>query len=283
MKVFFARLDACPVRKNITYFMGMILWLAVTAMLAAKEDPESFLRLRSLLFVKMSLAGIVFLGRELLFSNYRRPQWLIYLWGLGWLPLLGIQVFRSGVGSIILVTLDTMIWGMLLALSLEVLLALFVTWSRTPRMPMVEIRGIWEQCWREIVRLGLWMTLTESLGYFYLIHFYLVDVLLYRNLFLILMTGMGLGLFASLAFRINHWITEEIVAIDRQLDPLTQWWREIPAGAEAQGVSRCHQLLLIREYLLGFRWPRISFKSVFYYLLLLVWLYGLPYIFDAML
>lgn len=281
MKVFFKRPYACALGKNAIYLIGMILWLVVTVMLAARENPESIPDVRSLLMVKLSLLGVVYFGREVLFSHYRRIRWLVFIWGLGWVLLFGGRLFQFSGRNIFLSVLDTMIWSLILALFFEVLSVLFLTWSKLPRLSPLQINQIWERCWRDMLCLGLWMTLATSFFYFYLIRFYLADVLFYRNLFLILVGGLGFFLFALVTYQINHGLAEEIKVIDHHLEPIFQW-RELQPDDTLQWLAHYQAWLSIRTYLLSFSRPRIYFKKIFYYLLLLAWLYRLPYIFNAL-
>jgi hypothetical protein len=284
MQISIEKLKPLILRKEYRYLWLCLFWVIVTISLTTQVEALNYYKLRPLIQSKLCLVAIIFLGREILFQSYRHRKILITSVLFIFLTLFGLhlsalfKIFNwLGLG---LLALDAAFWSLFSGLGIEIAVSCFLFWYRLESLTWIEYTLYWTRCWSEIVSWGLWMVLLESLTYFYLINFYMMDTIFYSYLYAAFLIISGLALFATFFSKTTSWVLAEVEAIDEKIQEYLGW-RTIPPEEVEQFGQYFQWLLVLRGYFNGLKRPRFSLKSLFYYLIFTMFLLGLPYIFGA--
>lgn len=278
------KLKPMILRKEWRYLILLLLWIPLTILLTTHAETLSYFKLRPLIQSKLFFVAIIFLGREILFRAYRDHKILkrsilfifCLIFGIHLMELIKtLDWWRLGLTAI-----DTAFWSLFAGMAIETAIVYFSFWRRLKNPSWTEYSTFWRRCWSEIVFWGLWITLLESLTYYYLINFYMLDTIFYSYLFSAFLVLSGFTVFATFYSKTGYWISSEMDAIDERIQEYL-WWRSTPPEEVAQFWQYFQWLLALKEYFNSFKRPPISFKSLMYYLVFVLFLLGLPYILGA--
>jgi len=270
-------------KKEWIYLGMIVVWLGITSWLLGYEEPASSFRLIPLLQFKLVFAGIVYLGRELLFPLYRNRKMLKTAF------LVTFIVFASFQGQILtrpewqywLLRLgDGIGWSFFVALTFEPVIALAFHWLTMAEMSVYRYHGLWNRVKAELLALGFWLAFTEAVLYFYLVHFYMVDTVFYSYLAVGILWVAALGYYAIFASKAIRWVQAQVMLIDDFLEScIAIRPGQLPSTEEE--LSYLQWMLAIRQYIQGFKYPRIFVGNFLWYLIFSAFLLSLPYLFGV--
>jgi hypothetical protein len=268
-------------RVCLGYAALLVLWMAVSVGLNAVERGGPVFGLTAVILSKVLFCVIVVVGRLYLFPHYRVECGMGLLFALLVLILCGAGIPRIGNAFSwyyrLLVLADTVVWAFYLTLLVEVLYALGVHWSRVrpENYRELNILGLWRCFWTDLLYLGIWITLLLGLAFYYLVNFYVMDVIFYSRLLAGILAGCGLFFFAAARSRVNGWFREEIGLLDQKIGAFLDW-PNVDARIAATDLPVYRYLLLTREYFKCLQRTTIFPGALLFYLLCVVLLLSLP-------
>jgi hypothetical protein len=282
--IFWADLDTQIWKAAICYLALTLSWALISIGLYGFEGNRSYFEIKAVLLFKIIFAAVIFLGRQLLFTKYRRQKWLGWLFAIFFMVTLGTQgesVLKAQLNwiYILLKIGDALVWGIFMAVFIESLGALFGFWRQTKKISVSFWGEFWQVAGQDIFSLGIWLTLLAGLGYYYVTSFYLIDTLFYSYLLLAPVLVMGLGLYIIIRTKVNSWFHEDINLLDQEIDTYLQW-QSFEEPQFTQKLPRLEYLTLIRSYLIYKSNLKIPWKVWGGYLLFTVFILALPYIFG---
>jgi hypothetical protein len=285
MKNFWAKLET-HFLKTALWCLGLtLIWVLVSIGLYVKEGSKSYFEIQAVLYFKIILVAVIFLGRYLLFGQYRHEKWLGWFWGICFLLALGGQcsVFMSERATwfyIILKVVDALIWGFFSALLLENAGGLFYFWLNITRKYGAEFRQLYRTLRQDTVSLGIILTFLAALIYYYLTSFYLLDTLFYSYLLWMFMVIIGLGFYTCVQIKLNRWIQQDIALLDLEIDHYIQWQSVKQDGEMNHKISWLHYLTLIRKYWAQMGRPKFPWQIWCSYLIFSSFILIIPYVFG---
>jgi hypothetical protein len=263
------------------YAVPCLLWVAVSVGLNAVERTGTVFGLTAMLLSKAIFFIIVVAGRLYLFPQYRVECGTELLFALSALILCGAGIPRVWNAFswyyLLLVIADTAVWGFYLTLLLEVLYVLGVHWSgvRPENAGELNILGLWRCFWTDLLYLGIWITLLLGLAFYYLVNFYIMDVIFYSQLLAGILAGCGLFFFAVARSRIKGWFREELGMLDLKIGVYLDW-RNVDARIADADLPVYRYLVLTREYLERLDKNLVFPGTVAFYLFCVLFLLSLP-------
>lgn len=276
-------LNKVPFKKELIYLGFIIAWLGITPFLLGFEEPGSSFKLNPLLQFKLVFAGIVYLGRELLFPVYRNRKILKAVF------LVSFAVFACFQSNILtrlewqywlLRIGDGCCWSLFTALSLEPVIMLADFWLNLSEISVYNYHRLWNRVGTELLSLGFWLVFLEAVLYFYLVHFYMLDTVFYSYLMAGLLWSAALGYYSIFASKTAQWVLHQTTLIDQYLENCIELQPGHLPNTEGE-LSYQQWLMTVRQYIQGFKYPRIFIKNILWYLFFSVFLLGLPYLFGA--
>jgi hypothetical protein len=258
-----------------------VLWIAVSAGLNAAERSGPIFGLTAVLLSKVMFFVIVVAGRLYLFPHYHVECGRNLLFSLVVLILCGSGIPRVWKAFswyyLLLVIADTTVWGFYLTLLVEPLYALGVHWSgvRPENYPELNMLGLWRWFWTDLLYLGIWIMMLLGLAFYYLVNFYVMDVIFYSQILAGILAGCGLFLFTVASARINGWLREEMGLLDQKIGVYLDW-RNVDVRMAATDLPVYRYLLLTREYLEHLKKNPVFPGTVAFYLFGVLFLLSLP-------
>jgi len=267
------------------FYLGLaLLWMVISFGLNHFANTGEQFTIRAIFQAKLILIAIVFTGRYLLFPQYRQRLIFKYSFILAFFTLCGFTAPRPAElfkwGYLLLLTADVIIWSLLLAAMFEISYRLFEFWGRIPRTGFDNYSVIWRKFWEEALYFGFWVTSAACFAYYYSVSFLVVDPILYSYLLLIVTALSWVTFFTVFFSRIRGWVDAAVGEIDREIEPYLKW-REFETEAVAAFWPRLNYLLKLRDYLVEFKQPVFSLKTVIFYLGFSGFILLLPYFFAA--
>ena len=274
-----------PAWRGGILFLGLaLIWIAISIGWANISGNQSYLELKGLLQAKVFLVALAFTGRWLIFPQYRAKRYRTTIFGL---TFICSMLFNSGRLSLLTTNWltglwllgDWLIWSLILTAIGEFILALYRFWSLILPTTPERIYLLWQNCWSDLIRLGIWLALFWGWVYYYLASFYIIDTILYSYLFLALLLAGAISLYSIIQQKIYRWQVAELNILDRELATLIDW-RAYDTADFSPILPRYQFLLLTRDYLTHFGKAFFSWPVFWIYACLGVFLLSLPYIFG---
>lgn len=283
MMVISQKFNNVSFKKELIYLGFIIVWLGVTSLLLGYEEAGSGFKLNPLLQFKLIFAGIVYMGRELLFPAYRKRKVLQGIF------LISFAVFASFQGSILnrldwqywlLRFGDGLCWSLFSALTFEPIIVLAHFWMTIGEIPVYNYHQLWNRVGSELQALGFWLVFLEAALYFYLVQFYMLDTVFYSYILVGILWIAGLAYYSVFASKTIRWVQSQITVIDQffeshiKIEP-----GHLPTTEDE--LSYLQWMLAVRQYVQGFKYPRIFIKNLLLYMIFSAFLLSLPYLFGA--
>jgi hypothetical protein len=277
----------CKLRfyKEIFAIGLVLLWSFISVGLRGFEGDKSYFGLNTIIKSKILLVAIIFLGRYLLFPQYRDRHWWKLYFSLTFLGIISAQIVNlisakpDGFYFLLLAT-DVAVWSVLLACLFELVGAVFTNWYFFPKLEFRVFHQLWPQFWDEEFKFGLFSTSILGLAYYYLVSFYLVDTVLYSYILFGFIWSTGIGLYSIFTAKLHRWIQPEINLIDQEIANYLDWPKFSGELEFYEKLPRYQYVLLTRDYLIKLKKPLVSVKILICYLLFGGFLLILPYIFG---
>ncbi len=294
VKNFWTAVEANLVTAALWCIGFTLIWILISIGLYAVEGSKSYFEIHAVLYFKIILAAVIFLGRYLLFAQYRHEKWLGSMIGISFLFALGGQwneFLKEGFQWYygVLKGLDSILWGLYAGVCFENISGLFVFWLHASKKNGAELRQFLGTLRQDAVSLGIILTFLAGLVYYYLTSFYLLDTLFYSYLLFGLVIGTGLGFYGCAQIKINRWIHQDIALLDGEIDRYIQW--QSMARPQDQGgeyevldleskLAWLQYLTLIRNYLIQMGRPRFPWQIWCSYLIFSGFILIIPYVFG---
>jgi hypothetical protein len=285
MGVFWTDLDS-HIRKAAWGCLGFtLIWVLISMGLYACEEPKSYFDIQSILGFKIIFVAVIFLGRYLLFPQYRRQTCFGRFLFLGILIALCAQssdIVKAGTNGlyILLKVVDAFVWGLFVALFFENMEGLFSFWRHSQKKNVSLFNPLLETLRQDTISLGIMLTLLAGLLYYYLTSFYLLDTLFYNYLILALVLVTGLGFYFLVQIKLNRWVKQDIGLIDQEIDNYLEWQQFKQDSGLNQKIVWLEYLTIIRNYLTQKGRPKFPWQIWGSYLLFSCFILVLPYIFG---
>lgn len=268
----------------ITYLLLTILWSIVTLKMNDYESQNGYFEINALMQFKILLPVVVFWGRCLLFNEYRLGRknplvFLLTLFSVVW-STFDKLIGETSVGYRLLIMADILVWAFLIKETLEALRGMIGYWIDLPKTNYAMINEIWAKIEKDLIKLGIWLTLLVGLSFFYLVSFFIVDALFYSYLFLIPLLGCGLFLYGLLHSKIKIWVRHDLVLIDSELVDQLNWEMAKDDPDLPQITAWFQYLTLIKNYLKQLQRPVLLLKLFLFYLGYSGLILSLPYFFG---
>lgn len=268
----------------VIYLLLAILWSVVTLKMNNYESQSGYFEINALMKFKIFLPMVVFLGRCLLFNEYRlgRKNPLVFLMALflvGWSAFEKL-IDTTNVGYRLIIMTDILVWTFLIKETLETIRGMIGYWIDLPKTNYAMINEIWAKIEKDLIKLGIWLTLLMGLSFFYLVSFFIVDAIFYSYLFLIPLLGSGLFLYGLLHSKIKIWVRHDLVLIDSELVEQLNWEMTKDDPDLPQITAWFQYLTLVRNYLNQLQRPVLLLKLFLFYLGYSGLVLSLPYFFG---
>lgn len=268
----------------VVYLLLTILWSVVTLKMNNFESQNGYFEINALMKFKILLPMVVFWGRCLLFNEYRlgRKNPLIFLLALF---LVGWSVFEklidaTNVGYRLLITADIIVWAFLIKETLEAIRGMIGYWIDFPKTNYAMINEIWSKIEKDLIKLGIWLTMLVGLSFFYLVSFFMIDAVFYSYLLLIPLLGSMLFLYGLMHSKIKIWVRRDLVLIDNELVEQLNWEMTKDDPDLPQITAWFQYLTLVRNYLNQLQRPVLLLRLFLFYIGYSGLVLSLPYFFG---
>lgn len=268
----------------VIYLLLTIIWSVVTLKMNNYESQSGYFEINALMQFKILLPMVVFLGRCLLFNEYRfgRKNPLVFLM---FLFLVGWSDFEKLIGAInvgyrLLILADILVWVFLIKETLEAIRGMIGYWVDLPKTNYAMINEIWAKIEKDLIKLGSWLTLLVGLSFFYLVSFFMVDAIFYSYLLLIPLLGCGLFLYGLIHSKIKTWVRHDLALIDSELAEQLDWEMSKDDPDLPRITAWFQYLTLVRNYLNQLQRPVLLLKLFLFYLGYSGLVLCLPYFFG---